>query len=222
MGDSPAPPPLPEMLPPIPERAKPFVREGFRILGEFSDAQQDVLSSASEILTDPLSALREDDLALKLSIEQEEVRPLVSSLRMITSVLSSSEVTAEELLDFLEKEEVIVDESQKNTVLAVAKEIERNRGALRQGIDKSRLGSEILPSLDEFEITVDIRLGFEKEEVTLAVPVALMHLATDVPHEDIWFQMTKSHVERLVEDLQEILLRMNSAEKLAESFSKDS
>jgi hypothetical protein len=60
---------------------------------------------------------------------------------------------------------------------------------------------------------VDIRIGFDNDEIALAVPVVLVHIDTDSKDQEIWFQMSKGQLKTAIEDLTKILLRVEAAEK---------
>jgi len=76
------------------------------------------------------------------------------------------------------------------------------------------LAAQTLPSLDTFDISVDLRLRFKDEQIQDAVSVAVVHLDTDATNRELWFQMTRGDVELVIEKLNSTLKQMDTAEKL--------
>jgi hypothetical protein len=59
-----------------------------------------------------------------------------------------------------------------------------------------------------------LKFGFNDRQIENAVPVALVHLDTDVSNRELWFQMTRGDVEAVIERLTRVLQQMDVAEKL--------
>ena len=108
----------------------------------------------------------------------------------------------------------LAEPSQTEGLLEFARLLEGERGEIERRMELGRLESEVLPSLSGLYITVDLRLKFRKSK-NLAVPVAVFHLATDAYQQEVWFQASKSDVERMLKQLKDALDQMESAEKWA-------
>jgi len=87
----------------------------------------------------------------------------------------------------------------------------RIRGALR----RAALPSQVLPFLTDVEVVVDLRMAYEDNAVIDAVPVAIFHIDTDANDQEIWFQVSRGHLERLKADIEGALRKMEAAEKWA-------
>ena len=129
----------------------------------------------------------------------------------MASTLSNREDSADVVVDEFVKAGAL-ETGDRTAVLRFASAVASRRGTFKQVMDRSRLASEVLPSLLEFESTVDIRLGFEKGRVAVFMPVALLHIDTDAQGQEVWLQLTRLQLEKIAEDLQETLKQMVEAE----------
>ena len=90
-------------------------------------------------------------------------------------------------------------------------------------VQRSALANELLPSFARLGTTVDLRPGFVEGSVAITVPVALVHLTTDVREHRLWFQITKPQLEHVIRDLKDTVHGMQMVEQWADkaSGSKD-
>jgi hypothetical protein len=107
----------------------------------------------------------------------------------------------------------ILDKNAQAAITAVLNELERDRSSVSSALRRASLATRLLPSLTDLSCVVDIRIGFDNDEIALAVPVVLMHIDTDSNNQEIWFQMSKGQLKTAIEDLTKILLRVEAAEK---------
>jgi hypothetical protein len=91
------------------------------------------------------------------------------------------------------------------------------RAGVRQLLTRSQLSAVVLPVLTSFDITVDIRLGFEEGQVATALPVAVVHMDTDSAGQEVWFQINQRQLERTIKDLNNALKEIQEAERWIES-----
>lgn len=213
LGDS--TPVLSEMFSGIPSEAKDHLRLGFSILAKLPDQQYDNLIS---ILGGNLvsgATKKDDQNASQLGISPQEVNPLLAAAMFASFTLATQEVTAEEFVKEATEADVIRGEDTE-AALEFSTAVIKARPALKQALDQSRASAEGLPSLTNFEMTVDIRLGFESNGIAFGLPIILVHIDTDSYEQEIWFQITKGQLERMIEDQQDTLKRVKNAEKWAE------
>ena len=88
-----------------------------------------------------------------------------------------------------------------------------NRPFIKRALETSRLSTQLLPSLLNFEAVVDVRFGFEKGRLSENVPVIIMHIDTDSMGQEIFLQLTKTSLERMIKDLEETLKNVVQVEK---------
>ena len=69
--------------------------------------------------------------------------------------------------------------------------------------------------LTKFSTMIDLRPGFSEDErsIKFTVPVVIARVTNDETDDDVWFQMSKRQVERLIIDLQNVLVKVEVAEK---------
>ena len=72
----------------------------------------------------------------------------------------------------------------------------------------------VLPSLAEFEVTVDLRIRVENGEVQDFVPVALAHIDTDAYNNEFWFQLSRADIDILLQKLTNCAREMDLGEEL--------
>jgi hypothetical protein len=203
----------------FPAGAKAFLKEGFAILAKLSErAIEDVSGIVIESIQSGYG-VGEVELVTKTGISKEEAKPLLAVTSLIASMLSSREEGPEDLLRGA-TDAGILESKHQQAALRFSESVVRNRGLLKQVMELSRLAGGVLPSLTDFETTVDVRLGFEKARVGVSVPLAIVHLDTDAQGQEVWFQLTKKQVQRIIDDMQTTLRRMEEGEKWAERGSQ--
>lgn len=211
--------PLAEMFADIPAHVKSYLKGGFDILAKVSEAHLgELVKTVSESFRSHY-AISPVQLASQLNLSTEQASALLAATSLLAMALSSREEPVEEVVQAA-IQAGLLENSHKDAALRFSSSI-TDRQALKQALDRSRVSSEILPSLIDFETTVDMRLSFDKNEIKFAVPVALVHLDTDANNQEVWFQLNKKEVERMINDLQSTLRRMEEVEKWSKTISKD-
>ncbi len=104
----------------------------------------------------------------------------------------------------------------KHSFSVSRRELWRINSRFRRETDENRLVKALLPSLTSFSCLVDLRPSFggNGQEIKFSVPVVLAHIANDST-DDAWIQMSKSQVERLILDLQDVLRKISVLENWA-------
>ena len=96
-----------------------------------------------------------------------------------------------------------------------AQSVFEKRAELLRIMRRAALPGQVMPSLTNVEIVVDVRMDFEDQEVYEVAPVAMLHLDTDTNTAEIWFQASKSQMEQLRKDIDAAIKRMEIAEAWA-------
>jgi hypothetical protein len=196
----------------IPSEVKTYLGKGFAVLARLpEDKLAPLMDAAKEHLGAPVAASR-DEVASTLGVEPEDATALMTAVSFATFSLTSRGDKAEDFVKALTTAK-IVTETQQPQALRVAQAIVNNRLALKEALQRSRVAAAVLPSLIQFETTIDLRLGFEKNQVGFAVPVVVMHVDTDAQGEELWLQVNKKQLENLIRDLEEARRRLDQAEK---------
>jgi hypothetical protein len=79
-------------------------------------------------------------------------------------------------------------------------------------MERRSLAMQTLPSLTSFDVSVDLRFKFDKDEIADRVAVALVHIGTDVT-EEMWLQLSRGDIDMILQSLTETLRRMDAVEK---------
>ena len=79
---------------------------------------------------------------------------------------------------------------------------------------RGRLANVVLPSLVQFETTVDLRIQFDNEKPKDFVSIAVVHIETDAENTEIWCQLSRFQIETILDKLKNTLKEMEIAEGL--------
>jgi hypothetical protein len=213
---------LPDFFKNLPPGALDFLREGFSKLAELEPkiGTHTLNVVAREVIESGLRA-SEDILrkvASKLKLTEEQSAPLLSAISMTLSLVPGSDFTAEQFVDEVVRA-LNLPVSTRPTVLEVAQYAVANRATIREAMRVEELANEHLPSLSYFGTSVDVRLGFDEDKVSDAVPVLLVHIDTDEENQALRFQMTKGDAQQVLEDLKKAVERLEKAEAMARAVT---
>jgi hypothetical protein len=198
----------------LPSGLKDYVRDGFAVLSRLPPQNFDEVRRVTLEAVEAGGSVGEAGLAARIDIKMADVRSLLAATSLFATFLLSRDENIVQLVAAAIEAKLIRTEDSP-AVLVFYEAIERDRPALKETVERSRTLTSVLPSLLELEITVDMRLGFGKGRLDFATPIALVHLDTDAQGQEIWLQLTKKQVERVVNELQDALRKMEEAEKWA-------
>lgn len=205
----------------IPQGIKGFLRDGFNLLTKLHEND---ITEVFGVVAESIQlgyGVGETGLASKIGITDSEARAVLASASLFASILSTRDVTAEEFVRAAIQAQVLED-THKDSALAFCKLVVRQRASLKEAIEQAGLADVVLPSLSTFETTVDLRLNVDKGKIVATVPVALIHLDTDAQGQEIWVQLTKRQVAKILAELQEALQTMEEAERWASGTKRSS
>jgi hypothetical protein len=195
----------------MPSGIKAFIRDGFSVLAKVPPTKMGDLFQVVLGSIEYGSVVDESEAQAKLGITKDDARPLLAAVSLVASTLSSKDETADELIEELAKAGAL-DPVNRPAALKFAFEVVAKRTVVHQTFERSQLASRVLPSLDDFEATVDVRLGFDKNRIAFSVPVALVHIDTDARGQELWLQLSKRQIQKIIGDLQDTLEKMSVAE----------
>ncbi len=203
---------LDEVLRDIPARARPEIRQGFSVLAKVpSDRYHLVLSKVTDSVLGR-SRIRTDEVATALGIPFEESGPLLSAASLAVVTLGVQNTPAGSFVEAASASGLL-SESDRTGILSFLELIVAQRAGIGQILTESRLGNVVLPVLTDFDVTVDVRLGFDEGRISAAIPVAIVHLDTDSHSQEVWFQVNRRQLERIIADLNSALKEMQAAER---------
>ena len=195
----------------MPQSMRTYLKTGFLVLSRVSEDKFPVLANIAVRAAQAPYRVEIDEAAKQLGINTDDMGSLLPAISFLTTFVSSRSEGPDQLVSAAVEANVI-PEASRQVVLRFSQALAMQREGLRHDLQKARLANQVLPSMIDFEIVVDIRLHPSKSE--LNVPVAIAHLDTDAAHTEVWFQMQKGDVERLIDTLQKIARQMAEAEKL--------
>src|ERR1700730_6819614 len=197
-----------------PEQVKAQLTLGLKLLSKLTDEQvSDLLEVVKESLVSTV-AVSETEISSRFGMSSEEALALLTTSNVIAVTLSTREDTVEQFISAITKIGLIT-EGETAGPARFAKAAIRNKDSFNESLERSSLSSESLPVMTEFEATVDIRPSFEKESnrIGFAVPVLVVHIDTDKYGQQIWFQLTRRQLEKMIEGLKTALVQIDEGER---------
>jgi hypothetical protein len=207
---------LPDLLKGLSKGLRDVLRDGFQRLGSVdAGVRASTLRVATELAAGggPTTAGALSDAASKIGLSKDEVASLLSAVSFTLSILPATEFTAEQFADDVIQILEISAEARP-AILELGKYAVANRKAIVEAAGAVELASEHLPALAYFGTSVDMRLAFEKDQLSAAVPVLLVNIDTDEENESLSFQMTRRQLETVIEDLKKVASHLRTAEDL--------
>lgn len=206
--------PMEQALADMGESAKGHLRSGFNTIAGLEQSKIEILAREAIEHIDSLAELDTDRLAEDLGIDAEQANPAISATSISVALISSRRESATEIAAGLVKAGLL-GTSEEPAVSRFLGIVASRRVEIKKTLGLRSLADETLPAFRGFETSIDVRLDFKKDQIETVVPVLLVHLRTDLSMERIFFQMTKSDVHRLLEQLSEAVARLEVAERWA-------
>lgn len=198
----------------FPDRAKTSARQGFQIINSLSETDR---AKAIELM---FSSLERGGGSIDIERLSNEIPRLtrrdaghvMAALSFSFAFLTQNEVTPAEFVEAGRGN--LFDAGDELTASAIADIVISRRATLDKAMARNRLASAVLPSLAQFDVTVDLRIRFENEKPQEFVPVALAHIDTDTDNTEFWFQLSRADINMLLEKLTKCAREMDLSEKL--------
>ena len=118
--------------------------------------------------------------------------------------LRESTITSEEFIE-AGLESSTFTEAEVPGLKRFAELVIATRVELKRESDLSKLQNIVLPTLMEFELTLDARVQVGDGKVTDATPVVIAYIDTDSENQVAWFQMNERRVREVRDKLSTIL-----------------
>lgn len=205
-----------ESLAELPEAVKSVIKRGFKVHGRISE---ETLRALIEAAGQGLAGRDVDATALarQFGLEATDVGEMLGATSIMLIAVAAENVSVDSFVNDAINAG-IVDEADRVLVTQVANMVATDRGEIKTRLDREAVASRVLPALSSFQSSVEIRLAFKDDRLSLLVPVAVAHIDTDTTHVELWFQMSRAQVEKLADDLQQLLKRIAEAEKLIQQI----
>lgn len=208
-------PKLSDLISDIPEALLKRTRSGFSVANSVSE---EMLRSGVLSFTSTLdrggSTFDPEPFEKIFGTSKRDSGTLVSAISVVVGLLTQTRVSADDFVRAAVGK--LFEEKDAPAAARIARIVNEDRDRLDKTIERRYLAAQTLPSLNSFDVSVDLRLQFDGSEVREGVPVAVVYIATD-GNPELWLQLTQADVALIVEKLGSISQQMNSA---AELFSR--
>lgn len=195
----------------MPASLKAIVQRGFSVVAKLPESAHPALMKTALVSAQRGETTNEEQLARDLRIPAGDATAVVSAMAMF-SVLISFKEPPERVLDALIASGLVSD-LDKPALLRMVPRLVDLKPEVSKAVRTQRLVDAVLPSFDDFQAELDIRIG-AKDDAGLAVPIAVALLDTDTRSQRLWFQLSREDVENLIEKLNALLKRFKQAEEL--------
>lgn len=184
----------------VPDHIMNSLRSGLEIIANLQEMEQEKLLNwarfprASGLFGDNKSFVSETGLR-----EKHADRVRIAVVMMVGS-LRESPVTAEEFIE-AGLNNTAFTQAEIYGLKRFAQMIIAVRAELKRESDLVQLQDVVLPTLMEFELTLDARVQILDGVVANAIPVVIAFVDTDAEDQLVWFQMNEQRVRELRDKL---------------------
>jgi len=207
--------PPPKMLASLPAGLKVAALQGFSLLNELSEEKATRLVEFVREAVIAQGPVDQEKTASEFGLGRTQMGALVAAASLMAVAMSPPrQISAQTFVDAAIEANVL-DRKDSDAALRLGKLVEAQRPAMRRALDRARMLAEVLPVLTNVDWTVDLRFGFAKDKIDAAIPIAMVFLDTDRQGQEICFQITKPHLERLIQELGRALSRIRLVEEWA-------
>lgn len=211
--------PISESFATLPADFKTFLRGAFALLAALvaTGKTPELVAQVSSDEGEPWSTLSRsaaNAIASQLGIEEDRVGRVFSAAMFCSAAFVNQKgLTPEEFVSAGVRLGFIAEADNRN-VLLFAQAIAANRVSLTDTNKQNRLVHTLLPSFAAFHTVVDLRPSFTEDgtAIKFTVPVIIAHIVNDST-DDVWLQMSKKQVERLISDMQDVLRKLEVLER---------
>jgi hypothetical protein len=209
--------PISEILSRMPRSFREQAERGFAVLADVSSQHYAGILQAVLVGLETKQAPLEE-LQKTLKLPTNDLNALFSAAMLTVPMIGEGAEPAEFLSGAVKQGLV-----SQNIVVKIQPFIDAivaQRAQIARSIRRTALPAQVLPYVSNVEIVIDLRMGFENVTVQEAVPVAVVHIDTDVDGQEVWFQASKQQMLQLKADIDEAIKRMDAADAWGQKESK--
>jgi len=202
----------------LPSAFKVFLKEAFsriaKIVAAGKLSELTSLAGSGDATGALPSQSASKEAAARLGIDVDEIPAVVAAATFCVGILVARDGTNADQLVNAGIEAGLIASSDRAGVHQFAESVVANRSSIADLTKRHRLVHALLPSLTAFTCLVELRPSFTEDAsaIKFCVPVVLGHLINDST-DDVWIQMSKTQVERLILDMQDVLKKIEVLEK---------
>ncbi|MCY4405780.1 MAG: hypothetical protein OXC15_05395 [Rhodospirillaceae bacterium] len=183
-----------------PEDIRSTLHDGLSVIASLSKRDQEKLLKWARVPRAAGLFGDSESLASEIGLSQERARQARLAVAMMLGSLRESSITAEEFINaglkssaFTKLESVEIGNFAE-LIIAV-------RHELNEESELVQLQNAVLPTLTEFDLTIDARVQVSEGAVMRAVPVVIAYVDTDAEDQLVWFQMDEERARELRDKL---------------------
>lgn len=180
----------------VPDDIKSSLHDGLSLIANLSQQDQERLLKwvrvprAAGLFGDSKSLVSE------MGLSQEHARQVRLAVAMMVGSLRESSVSSEEFVTAGLKHSAF-NEADRSGIRNFAELIICVRHELKEENELVQLQNDVLPTLTEFDLTLDARVRISEGAVTRGAPVVIAYVDTDAEGQLVWFQMDEERVREL-------------------------
>jgi len=204
-----------DLLSRVPRQFREQAEKGFGILAGVSPRHY------AEILRAAVIALESrqpplEELGRALELPQNDISLLFAAAMLTVPVVGQS--GGDSSSDFIAAavRGRIMPEGLAEKIRPFIDTVVSERAQITRAVRRGSLPRQVMPSLTDVEIVVDLRMLFEKDVVAEGLAVAMMHIDTDENGQEVWFQASRDQLTQLKSDIEDAIKKM----ELAEAWSR--
>lgn len=201
--------PIADILARLPRGFKEQAQKGFAVLAEVPQQNYAEILQAVVVAMESKKASL-DGLEKSLKLSATDLGSLFAASMLVVPILGERG-NAEEFVNSAVKVGLI-GENLVAKIQPFVAAIIGQRTQIARAIRRASLPAEVLPYISNVEIVVDLRIAFEEQNIIESIPVAIVHIDTDVEGQEMWFQSSKHQMQQLKSDLEEAIKRMEAVE----------
>lgn len=203
-----------ERLRRLPEDVRETIQQGFSALARVApDKRGDLVRLVIQSGGHSRYGQSTRDAAVLLGLSPDEAADVLGALSALLHIgVMGAEPGAVEFVSSAIKSGLIPPDAS-DTAREIAAGFDANRVGYAAAHDRVDLANRVLPSLESFDASVDVRFGFREGVMVTYAPVVVASLSTDAPEGGmIFFQLTRDQVDRLLSELSDLKEKLDKAD----------
>jgi hypothetical protein len=203
----------PEIFSEMPPAFRSFLQKGFAELAVLPFEKVQKLSALVTSGFEPVDDVTVSESATLLNVPKEEVSKILGALSLL--IAFTTRRTDVDIVLQQGSAAGAVPADHLPALLELAARLAERKAEYKEALEIASLAREVAPSLEGFDLTVELRFSFEDNLPTRSVPVVLCSLRTDSKKNRAFFQLRKQEVIKLIDQLSRAVRQVEALEKWA-------
>lgn len=188
----------------MPAEVREFLKAGFAQLETFSQDSLEKIARQASGWLDPAESVPEiEAIAREFKVDGLTMSKVVAAVTLQASALFAG-INPMPLKVFVSEvtNRGILKEDHAPTILAFGKQhLNPRSSAFFEALARANSSTDIVPSFQDLNTTIDLRVAAVTEERVVTVPIVVATMRTDVQDQRLVFQMTPRDVGQLLQEL---------------------